>query len=108
MSILIGILLIFLGITYLSDPSFYPVLSHEVKSDLSQFQPLISICFIIFGILILYKELLKKKDDKIYVERICPNCEETYQKSYEGDICTKCDSKLEILKGFYDRHPEKK
>ena len=40
---------------------------------------------------------------------ICPKCEETVEDIEGKDIyCPKCGTKMEPLKGFYERHPELK
>ncbi len=40
---------------------------------------------------------------------ICPECEEIVERSGEDEVfCPKCGTKMEPLKGFYERHPELK
>jgi hypothetical protein len=42
------------------------------------------------------------------VNSICYNCQSVFNVSeITSMVCAKCGGKLEDLKGFYDRHPEK-
>ena len=48
-----------------------------------------------------------KREAKRFV--ICPRCGETkYAKDVPGLKCPKCETALEELEGFYDRHPNLK
>jgi len=65
------------------------------------------IVLIVFGIFSFCAGLFtsRKKRDKY----ICYKCEKTIHKyGDEKEVCGHCGIPLEPLKGFYDRHPEKK
>jgi len=109
MLILIGLCFVFLGVMYIGFPTFSLFHTADLRYDLSQYQPIVSISFIIFGLVIIYYEIFSKKtNNKKQTEKICSNCEEVYSEYFTEDNCLKCGEELEELKGFYDRHPEKK
>ena len=59
----------------------------------------------IYGLILIIKGKLTNKP----INYICGKCESMYEgQSIIGDICPKCGSVLEDLKGFYERHPEKR
>ncbi len=46
-------------------------------------------------------------------DMICPKCQTGYlaedlPENFRKDICSECGAKLELLDGFYERHPELK
>ncbi|SMF38690.1 hypothetical protein [Desulfovibrio gilichinskyi] len=54
-------------------------------------------------------QIVKKRSAK-QAPWICPMCQTVYLSGplQNGKICSKCNFKLEQLKGFYERHPEMK
>ena len=64
------------------------------------------ILMIFVGLLLLIFSLIGKwQRQEIF---ICPKCEKTIaQAENKGIKCPTCDTKMESLKGFYDRHPDK-
>jgi sulfite exporter TauE/SafE len=65
------------------------------------------IVLIVFGVLSFGVGLFTHR--KINVKYICYRCEKIVNHSAdEKKVCDNCRTQLEPLKGFYDRHPEKK
>ena len=63
------------------------------------------IVLIIFGLFLLIFCVVKPQSvtSKKY---ICPKCEEIVERSGKEEVlCPKCGTKMEPLKGFYERHP---
>ena len=59
----------------------------------------------IYGFILIGKGKLTNKP----VNYICGKCESVYEgQNVIGNICPKCGSVFEDLKGYYDRHPEKR
>ncbi len=70
---------------------------------------LVILGFVLVGIGLLGFCLLPQKKELSPDTKICPRCETVYDhKPRQDEKCPKCESKLEELKGFYDRHPEKR
>jgi hypothetical protein len=66
----------------------------------------IGILAIIIGVLLCINAIFGKwKKPQVY---ICPECEEIVERSGDEVFCPKCGTKMEPLKGFYERHPELK
>jgi len=66
------------------------------------------IILIIFGLFLIILCIVRPQSvtSKKY---ICPKCEEILNHSGKEEVyCPKCGTKMEPLKGFYDRHPELK
>ena len=103
-SIIFGILAIFIGIMMLKNPMHGRLFSNT-EQDYSSYQPIISFLLILFGLLFILKSIksqkaLSKKNDKI-----CPKCEIAFPNFSNQDACTECGSELEALKGFYEKQP---
>ena len=65
------------------------------------------VVLIIFGIISFGVGLFASRKKK--AEYICYKCQKiVYHYDEEKKICDSCGGQLEPLKGFYDRHPEKK
>ncbi|OEU67407.1 MAG: hypothetical protein BA863_06005 [Desulfovibrio sp. S3730MH75] len=52
----------------------------------------------------------KHKAVEVYDDQICSKCSKVYMAGYadKGAMCTECEIPLEVLVGFYERHPELK
>jgi len=64
---------------------------------------------LIFGIFLILFGTFRKTRNKIDGEKflICSDCRKTfYKKDVPNQQCLNCDTDLEDLNGFYDRHPE--
>lgn len=66
-----------------------------------------------FAALIFVGALWWKMSQKEKETWICVNCKEPVEKEENQEktaeqTCQKCGGKLEVLEGFYDRHPEKR
>jgi PHP family Zn ribbon phosphoesterase len=61
------------------------------------------------GALFVRKSLTKKYKPDPEVTLICPKCDEAFELTESSEKrCPKCGTDLELLKGFYERHPERK
>jgi len=66
---------------------------------------LLSIYFTIYGILLLRAGMLRDRPDNY----VCEKCEQVFEgNSIHGNKCPTCGGLLEDLRGYYERHPEKK
>ena len=92
----------------------YEVLTHggwwSVKSGIfiyyDELRIPIGILKIIIGLLLLFYSFLGKFHKQQTV--ICPKCEEIVERTGAKEIhCLECGTKMEELKGFFERHPEK-
>ena len=111
---LLGGVLIFSGITIWFNPNYYSS-RFGITFDFSGVKwPFGGVLFILGGLFIwssFRKKALdaekKSKDEKRVL--MCPKCvQPIYKKDCPDLICPACESPLEDLSGFYERHPELK
>ncbi|MGE4299369.1 MAG: hypothetical protein AB7E47_15240 [Desulfovibrionaceae bacterium] len=85
----------------------YPWGSDVWCVDIHEYSTILSILFIVIGALFGRLAFDKKAMPNI-TPLICPKCDATYMRGEFGQelACKQCGTRLELLKGFYDRHPE--
>jgi len=100
-SFFLGLLLIVIPLIRYATGKFSTLWGQSVS-------PLGDIGFFVFGIILVYITIFKS-DFLVKQGYICPNCEETVERTGTKEIsCPKCGTKMEKLNGFYERHPELK
>ena len=106
-NILLGIGLVFHGISILDNPVWNSdKLGYRV--DITGYNIPIGIILILLGLYTLYKMLMAPRytgNDIL----MCHQCNQPIErKQTRNNKCPTCDVELEPLDGFYDRHPELK
>lgn len=83
------------------------VYSRGIRLEYGKADILVGCIFLAVGILIFIYALRTKEKDFEDKFMICPKCKEPFDKAdVPNSHCPKCNTKLEALDGFYDRHPE--
>ncbi len=101
-----GLLWVIFGVTLIKYPIFYDS-RHGIYQNFSQVKWPLGSGFIILGVVFIF--VSAKMKNNITDNFICPKCEEIIDHSGEDEVfCPKCGTKMEPLKGFYERHPELK
>lgn len=101
----IGIIWGIIGIHVFFFPKSYSS-KFERYIDFTGFNKTFSIVLVGVSIAFIYKSFSKRYNIKTL---ICPKCEEVFTpEDPSRDGCPKCGSVAEPLKGFYNRHPERK
>ena len=87
----------------------YPVNCHfGYCIDVSDTKHLVGTGFSIVGILFIFAAFRGMKRD-YKAMYICPKCEAVHPYAeVKDEVCPVCEAKMEPLKGFYKRHPERK
>jgi len=112
--ILLGIIWGFFGFLIIIDPTFYHS-RLDYYFDFSEVKWPFGGGLIVLGIFFIWSSFRKKaieaekkaKDDKKVL--MCPKCVRPYhKKDCPSSKCPECQTDLEELSGFYERHPELK
>jgi hypothetical protein len=112
--ILLGIVWGLFGLLIIIDPTFYHS-GLDYYFDFTEAKLPFGGGLIVLGILFIWSSFRKKtieadkkaKDDKKVL--MCPKCvKPLYKKDCPSSRCPECQTSLEELLGFYDRHPELK
>ena len=70
--------------------------------------PLGDIALFLFGIVLICLSIFKSHS-LVKLSLICPKCEKTVEHTGIKEVhCPACGTKMEKLKGFYERHPKLK
>lgn len=105
--IILGIVCGFLGISIIINPKFYSA-KYSYYFDFTEIKWIVGGLCLLFAVLALWISF--KRDSKFTdIQLICPKCEDVFKwNETQTQTCPKCQTKLENLKGFYERHPELK
>ena len=107
--IISGSVLVVAGISIILRPVFYSA-KYSMVFDFSNIKYPLSLSVIAIGSYCVYVGTRSYSNEEYMVDTwICPECEGLF-KLAERDkhYCQKCRLPLERLKGFYERHPERK
>ncbi len=103
-----GIILILMGISIYLCPRYYDF-KYARYVDFTGYNKPYGIALAAAGILFIWKSLTKEYKPDRKVTLICPKCDEAFELKESSDKrCPKCGTDIEPLKGFYERHPERK
>ncbi len=106
--ILGGLILIFMGICTFYTQGYYSY-TYDRFIDFDSYNKPYGIALAVAGALFIWKSLTKKYKPDLTIILICPKCDEAFQlKESSAKRCPNCDTDLEPLKGYYERHPERK
>ena len=109
--IFVSLCLLYLGLSF-SFNSFPSIGGFPVSRGTGVFFIALSISYLAFVIIYrrrIIEAKIAEKEIKIEANRtmICPSCREpAFATEFPDNKCPKCDSEVENLYGFYDRHPE--
>ncbi|MGE4298801.1 MAG: hypothetical protein AB7E47_12290 [Desulfovibrionaceae bacterium] len=103
--LLFGIVVIITGSLFYNDTEWC---KYGFCVDISRFNTLISALVVAVGGLSIYLAINRDavpNDTSL----ICPACEATYLRCELGKelTCKQCGTQLELVKGYYERHPER-
>lgn len=90
------------------DPKVYDP-TYRYTWDLTGYNMPFGIALIAVGLWFMWSAFFGKpiKDPWAWGIQICPKCEQTFGKREIADgKCPKCGEDLEMLSGFYERHPD--
>ncbi len=81
---------------------------HGIDIYIGKNNYIIALFIIFFGIIFIISALRKREDmDKDITYLKCPKCGALISKNkVKSKKCKKCDTALEDLAGYFDRHPE--
>jgi len=106
--VLLGIFLIIFGIFLLFKHTYHDLL-YDFYYHYGPYHRLLGIILIGLGTLISYKSYRKNPKSFEDTYLICPNCRKLFnEKNIANKHCPECETMLEELDGFYERHPELK
>lgn len=101
-----GILTILLGLDFFYSGAFcYYFDTYCTEMKFNRLAGVITACIGLFMIAIAFR-----KGQRDYKETfICPQCETAHPfAEVQDEMCPQCKTKMEPLKGFYERHPDLK
>jgi hypothetical protein len=113
-SFLVGAVWGLVGVFIIINPTFYSSYFNR-ELDFTGIEWPFGVGLIGFGVLCIWFALRKKaieagkktKDDNKIL--MCPKCEKPiYKKDCPTLKCPQCQTELEVLSGFYERHPDLK